>query len=163
MPYLVDGHNLIPKLPGLSLSAIDDELDLIERLRAFAQQKRKNLEVFFDQAPPGYSNLRRFGRVTAHFVRQGATADAAIMARLKQLGRGATTYTVVSSDHQVQAAARAARAKVLTSEEFARQLMDLLANGSTNLPGERTLSPEEIETWEALFNRRRDGKDLTKP
>ena len=86
MPYLVDGHNLIPHLPGLSLKAIDDELELIEWLRAFCQQKRKDVEVFFDQAPPGYAASRRYGRVTAHFVRQGTTVDAAIHARLVRLG-----------------------------------------------------------------------------
>jgi predicted RNA-binding protein with PIN domain len=162
MPYLVDGHNLIPKLPGLSLSAIDDELDLIERLRTFCQQKRKDVEVFFDQAPPGAAALRRYGRVKAHFVRQGSTADAAIMSRLQQLRGSAFNYTVVSSDHQVQAAARAARAKVITSEAFASQLMALPQGRSTSLPGESILSAEEIEYWEIQFKRRSGGKSLTK-
>lgn len=163
MPYLVDGHNLIPNLPGLSLSAIDDELDLIDRLRAFCQQKRKDVEVFFDQAPPGVPTLRRYGRVKAHFVRQGNTADSAIMARLQQLRGGASNYTVVSSDHQVQAAARAARARVISSEAFASQLMALPEGSPTRLPGERTISAEEIEFWETQFTRRAGGKGLTKP
>jgi uncharacterized protein len=166
MPYLVDGHNLIPKLPGLSLSAIDDELDLIDWLGVFCQQKRKDVEVYFDQAPPGASSLRRTGRVKAHFVRQGTTADAAIMSRLRQLRGGAANYTVVSSDHQVQAAARAARAKVLTSEAFASLLINLPERKATGLPGEgseRSVSKEEIEYWEARFKRRSSGQSLTKP
>jgi uncharacterized protein len=163
MPYLVDGHNLIPKLPGLSLSAIDDELDLIQWLGAFCQQKRKDVEVFFDQAPAGVANLRRYGRVKAHFVRQGSTADAAIMNRLHQLRGGASNYTVVSSDHQVQAAARAAHARVLSSEEFAAQLLALQEDRPASQTGERSLSAEEVEYWESLFKRRAGGNRLTKP
>jgi predicted RNA-binding protein with PIN domain len=162
MPYLVDGHNLIPKL-GLSLSAIDDELELIDWLRAFCQQKRKDIEVFFDQAPVGVTSLRRYGRVTAHFVRQGSTADAAIYTRLQQLGKGATSYIVVSSDRQVQAYARGARARILTSEAFARELTELPQGSPARLPGDRGITADEIEDWEALFNRRSDGSDLTKP
>ena len=154
MPYLVDGHNLIPHIPGLSLKAIDDELELIEWLRAFCQQKRKDLEVFFDQAPPGHVASRRYGRVTAHFVRQGTTADAAIHTRLLRLGKGATSYIVVSSDNQVQGFARQARAKVISSSDFARQLVELPQNSPASQPGDRKLSAEEIADWEALFKQR---------
>ena len=31
MPYLIDGHNLIPKM-GLKLADLDDEMQLIELL-----------------------------------------------------------------------------------------------------------------------------------
>ncbi|MBP1702274.1 MAG: hypothetical protein H6Q38_1381, partial [Chloroflexi bacterium] len=43
MPYIVDGHNLIPKIPGLSLRAIDDEMQLIELLQEFCRVQRKAL------------------------------------------------------------------------------------------------------------------------
>jgi hypothetical protein len=36
MPFLVDGHNLIPKLQGLTLEEIDDEVHLIELLQTYA-------------------------------------------------------------------------------------------------------------------------------
>jgi uncharacterized protein len=154
MPYLVDGHNLIPHMPGLSLKAMDDELELIEWLRAFCQQKRKDIEVFFDQAPPGYAASRRYGRVMAHFVRQGTTADAAIHARLVRLGKGATSYIVVSSDNQVQGFARQARARVISSDDFARQLIELPQGSPAGQPGDRRLSAEEIADWEAIFKQR---------
>ena len=50
MPYLIDGHNLIPKIPGLSLEMLDDEDRLIELLQEFARVRRQRIEVFFDQA-----------------------------------------------------------------------------------------------------------------
>ena len=28
MPYIIDGHNLIPNVPGLDLNKIDDEIQL---------------------------------------------------------------------------------------------------------------------------------------
>src|SRR5512137_1181649 len=98
MPYLVDGHNLIPKIPGLNLQALDDEEQLIQLLQEYCRRERKQVEVFFDNAPPGGVRARTFGLVTARFVRQGSTADQAIRERLVRLGRLARNWTVVSSD-----------------------------------------------------------------
>ena len=30
MPYIIDGHNLIPKIPGIDLQDLDDEQKLID-------------------------------------------------------------------------------------------------------------------------------------
>src|SRR5919106_2128085 len=117
MPYLIDGHNLIPKL-GLRLDSIDDEMELITVLQEFCRLERKQVEVFFDGAPTSQAGTRKRGTVTAHFVRLGATADNAIRIRLKKLGKDAKNWTVVSSDRQVQAEAHAAQADVLSSETF---------------------------------------------
>jgi predicted RNA-binding protein with PIN domain len=131
MPYLIDGHNLIPKLPGLSLTAIDDELQLVEWLQAYCQMKQKDIEVFFDLSPHGYPPNKKFGRVKAHFIRKGTTADEAIEASLLELKGSAQNYIVVSSDHRVQAAARAVRARVVSSEEFARELINTRIEGGS--------------------------------
>jgi len=150
MAYLIDGHNLIPKIAGLSLDEIDDEQRLIALLQTFSRQQRKRVEVFFDRAPPGMAGTRRYGIVIAHFVRQGLTADEAIVRRLKSLGGDAMNWTVVSSDHHVQSAARAHKARVVSSETFARQL--LISENSTQ-PNEKeiTLSSEEVDYWLRLF------------
>ena len=121
MPYLVDGHNLIPKV-GLRLDSLDDELELVGILQEFSRLHRRQVEVYFDGAPADQAGTRNLGTVKAHFVRAGTTADAAITRRLKKLGRSAKNWIVVSSDRQVQAEARGAHAEVLSSEEFARQL-----------------------------------------
>jgi len=153
MSYLVDGHNLIPKIPGMSLQAIDDEIELIQVLQEFCRSQRKRVEVFFDNAPPGQPAERRYGMVRAVFVRQGKTADQAIRDRLKQLGRSAANWTVVSSDQAVQSAARRARARVLSSEAFANLLRPVyppVQRGETPRP-EVALSPEEVDEWLRLF------------
>jgi predicted RNA-binding protein with PIN domain len=150
MAYLIDGHNLIPKIAGFSLEEMDDEQRLIALLQTFSRQQRKRVEVFFDQAPPGMAGTRRYGVVTAHFVRQGLTADEAIIRRLKSLGNDASNWTVVSSDHHVQSAARAHKARVVSSETFARQLLSSKRLTQQN-EKETTLSPEEVDYWLRLF------------
>ena len=157
MPYLIDGHNLIPKIPGLHLENLEDEHELIEILRAFCQRKRQKVEVFFDRAAPGRAGQRNFGLVTAHFIQASSSADEAICRKLIQLGRQARNWKVVSSDRQVQAEARAAQAEVLAAEDFARLLQATPQSAKPGRP-RRTegLSPGEVEDWLRIF---KQGKD----
>jgi len=156
MPYLIDGHNLIPKL-GLRLDSCDDELALVTRLQEFCRLRRAQVEVYFDGAPPGQPASRKFGAVTAHFVRQGLSADAAIEKRLERLGKAARNWIVVSSDHRVQNAAQAAHAQSASSEAFARQVVAAQSAPVATPKADRGLSPEEVEAWLMLFEERRKG------
>ncbi|HUF36959.1 MAG TPA: NYN domain-containing protein [Anaerolineales bacterium] len=149
MPYIVDGHNLIGRLPDIHLSEIDDEDRLIERVAAFCRVERKRAEIFFDRAAPGRSGRFRQGPVTSVFVPSGETADAAIARRLDQLKKDARNWTVVSSDAAVQASARNAGAQVLPSENFAGRLN---TPGSASGPEkESNLAEGELEEWLRLF------------
>ncbi|MEP0806743.1 MAG: NYN domain-containing protein [Chloroflexota bacterium] len=155
MPYLIDGHNLIPKL-GLRLDSPDDEMELIAVLQEFCRLERKQVEVYFDGAPPLHAGARKLGLVTAHFVPLGTTADEAIRKRLKKMGKSAKNWTVVSSDRQVQADARAAQAGVTGSDAFANQLKP--ARRSAPKPAaDRPLPPQEVEEWLKLFKGGRKG------
>jgi len=155
MPYLIDGHNLIPKIPGLSLGDIDDELQLIQLLQEFWRLQRKQVEIHFDNAQPGQPRARVFGAVTARFSRPGKTADQAIQEHLTRLGRAARNWTVVSSDHSVQAAARAARAQSMSAEAFAAALRQALDHPpETGGRGEDTaLDPDEVQDWLDIFGK----------
>lgn len=133
MPYIIDGHNLIGKSNFVNLQDIDDETKLIIALQDFCHKKQKKAVVFFDNAPPGVPRARVYGRVTAYFVRAGKTADQAIYEKLKALKNDAKNWTVVSSDRQVQAAARSVHAQVVSSEQFALQLQ------RGNLAGDKTI------------------------
>jgi predicted RNA-binding protein with PIN domain len=156
MPYLIDGHNLIPKL-GLRLDSIDDEMELVGILQEFCRREQRQVEVFFDGAPATHAGTRKLGSVTAQFVRLGTTADDAIRNRLKRLGKSAKNWTVVSSDRQVQAEARAVHAEVVSSELFAAMLKQ--ARDSVPKPGdERNLSPKEVDDWLKLFEERNRNK-----
>ena len=152
MPYLIDGHNLIPKL-GLRLDSPDDELELVAFLQDYCRLTRKSgVEVYFDGAPAVHAGTRKLSLITAHFVPLGSSADEAIRKRLKALGKGARNWTVVTSDRQVQANARAAQAEVISSETFAALLKE--ARSSVPKPAkEQKLSQEEVEEWMRLFQK----------
>ena len=152
MSYLIDGHNLIPKL-GLRLDSPDDEMQLIGILQEFCRLQRRAAEVYFDGAPVGQARTGKFGILTAHFVRLGTTADSAIKNRLEKLGRAARNWIVVSSDHAVQDSARVVRADAISSEKFAE-----LINKSSRLESksntDKNLSSEEVDEWLKLFGRK---------
>jgi uncharacterized protein len=152
MPYIIDGHNLIPNISALSLQAIDDEDELIKILREFCRLNRKKADIYFDNAPAGQPRTRKFGFVTAHFIRRGTTADAAIRTRLRKLGRAARNWTVVSSDREVAVAAREMQAQVISSPEFARLLSTSPeTSGGIETDENLVLNDEAVNEWLELF------------
>ncbi len=155
MPYIVDGHNLIPKIPGINLQMIDDENQLIQVLQDFCRRQQKNVEVFFDGAPAGSESKKKLGRLTVHYVRQGRSADDAIHDRLRKLRGEARNWTVVSSDHAVKNSARQEGAQVLASEDFARQLLQGQDTGNSSSDhAELPIRPEEINEWLEIFEKK---------
>lgn len=155
MPYIIDGHNLIPKI-GIDLGNIDDEVQLIQQLQNFARHSRKRVEVFFDKAPSGQAGRQSYGSVTAIFVRIGRTADAAILERVRSLGGDSQNWTVVSSDREVQAGARECGAKVVSSQAFAKQMRGATsASGTDSVSGKKVkadVDEDEIEYWLKQFS-----------
>lgn len=154
MPYLIDGHNLIPKL-GLRLDDPDDEMELVRLLQDFARIRRQPVEVYFDGAPAGQVGARKFGMIKAHFVRQGQTADSAIRRRLETMGKEAKNWVVVSSDHEVQSGARAHQAQPMRAEEFVKQLRLALAGSAKQEDTDSKMSAQEVEEWMKIFTKRK--------
>ena len=153
MVLIIDGHNLIPHIPGVDLSDPDDEDQLIQILQDYCRLRRKKAEVFFDKAPPGRAGIQQLGSVRAHYVRDEMDADTAIMAYLRKLGKGAKNTQVVSSDRQVLAAARAVHAVVMTAEAFAADLAGLVEDEPEIDPRNRLLTEDEVKSWELFFRR----------
>ena len=149
MPYLIDGHNLIPKL-GLRLDAPDDELELISILQEFCRLERKQAEVYFDGAPPQHAGTRKVGAVTAHFVPQSTTADNAIRQHLKRLARNARNWIVVTSDRQIQADARAVHSEIISSDSFAK-ILKQVRETAPKANSDRKLSDNEVDDWLRFF------------
>ena len=148
MPYLIDGHNLIGRIPGLQLDDLDDEQELVQLLQAHCTATARDAEVYFDRSATGHARASVHGRVTARFVRSGETADQAIARHLKRLGKEAANWTVVSSDNEVTAAARRAKARVLSSAEFSREL---LSGGGEASGEDPSISSDEVDEWLDLF------------
>lgn len=162
MLYLIDGHNLVPEIPGLSLSDIDDEMKLVQLLQDYARIRRKQVEVFFDNPPPGQPLKRKIGTIIVKFSRPGSIADEEIRLRLAGLGKAARNCVVVSSDQRVMAYGREARAKVISSDKFSQELQSALIGSTTSkVSGEgEKLADSEIEEWLRIFG---DNKDKNAP
>jgi len=155
--WIIDGHNLIPHVRGLSLADLDDEQSLIDLLIQFCRIKRDHVLVFFDRAAQGQSGEHSFGSVKAVFVPSPRTADAAIADHLRKQGSRVRNDTLVSSDRMVQAAARPIHMHVVPSDMFARQLVEALSQAPAT-EADKPLSQEEVRRWEQLFNQK-DNSD----
>lgn len=156
MLILIDGHNLIPKIPGLSLHDFDDEMKLIEMLQVYARVRRKRIEVIFDKAPAGQPRQRKHGTIQVRFARPGMTADEEIRLRLESLGGKARQCLVVSSDQRVQMYGRTSRAQVESSDNFANQVMVAVAAGDNQgEAGDRALGEDEVAMWMEIFKNRK--------
>jgi predicted RNA-binding protein with PIN domain len=154
MPYIIDGHNLIPRIPNIRLSDLDDEIKLIRILQLYANQRRSRIEVYFDKAPVSKARVEEHGNVQAHFVHKDSTADQAIKSRIKDLGKRAKNWTVVSSDRDILAEAKSYRCRIMDSSEFAAELHPKPA---PILPGEdKDLDPEvssqDVDYWLDQFS-----------
>ena len=151
---LIDGHNLIPKIHGLSLKMLDDEMELIQILSEYARLSRKKLDVYFDNAPIDKSGTRKFGLVTAHFVRAGMTADDAIIKRISKMKNRGQNTKVFSSDQRIQHNARQYSAQPISSDEFARDIEKVFSSSpGGGKPDPERLSEVDINHWLDVFSK----------
>jgi predicted RNA-binding protein with PIN domain len=152
MPYLIDGHNLIPHA-GLSLADPDDEAKLTALLLRYFARTGRTGTVYFDgkaaAAPAGGSSRH----LTVRFVAPPRSADDAIRAHLGRLGAGARNWAVVSSDQAVLRAAEQAGARGVSAPEFARQLRGAGRTAADEKP-DGGLTPDELDEFERLFRER---------
>lgn len=157
MNYIIDGHNLIPKIPGFALSDPDDEQHLVELIYEYCRITRAHAELYFDGAPHAQKSPQGGGLVHTHYIRKGIAADDAIIAFLHQAGKNARNYTVVTSDHRIQAEARAVSSPVLLSEEFAREMVTKFRSSTVaQSKGEPHLSSAEMDQWLEIFGTDQD-------
>ncbi len=152
MKYYIDGHNLIPKMYGMSLSDFDDEEALIRVLNDYGRISRCSLTVFFDQAPDEHSGVRTYGNVRANFVSYRKKADEAIFRAVQKEKARAREIIVVSSDLWVQSECRALGTQTETSESFAKKITRTLDSAQIQTENrDRKPSSEEIDEWLKLF------------
>ena len=148
--YLIDGHNLIPKIPGLSLSDLNDEEQLIELLVSFSKNTRSKIEVYFDKASIGSDKKKVIGHVKVVYVSIGFRADDVIIKKLLGLKKEAKNWVVVTSDRQIISAASSVHAKVIRSEDFSELLTSTKYNKNVDEKND-DISQEEIDEWIQLF------------
>lgn len=154
MPFLIDGHNLIGQTPGLSLTDLDDEQQLIELLRAYLVRVGKKGTVIFDKGLPGGAGRWSNNVLEVRFAPAPKTADDLIRARLRAEPnpRG---LTVVTGDNELGADAQRAGARVVKSAAFARDLLHKPEADKTASDKESGLSADEAAAWEEEFKKRK--------
>ena len=153
MPILIDGHNLIGQLPTISFEDPDDEEKLARLLSSYRARTRKAITVVFD--PGGAFALprqRQLGGVKIVFAPHGSNADRVIINRVRRF-RNPREWLVVTSDRELSAKVEGLGARVQSAEAFAAELAG--PGGTPPDRRESPLSPEEVDTWLALF----EGRD----
>ena len=156
MHYLIDGHNLIGKMPDINLDDPDDEVKLVLRLRSWAARGRKRrVTVIFDRGlPGGVEKGLSSGPVKVIFASAGGTADALLIRRITQ-AQNPGEYTLVSSDLRVIRSAEARRMPVWRSEIFVARMSEDKSPGEGDLGAGETdspqISPDEVDMWLGLF------------
>jgi predicted RNA-binding protein with PIN domain len=147
---LIDGHNLIGRMPDLDLDDPDDEVKLVLRLRAYCSRARKRATVVFDSGlPGGPSDTLSGAGVKAVFASSGRSADGILLERIRG-ARNPRGLIVVTSDQRIVDAARARHMRAIRSEEFAQQLVLPSKDADS---ADVQLSPEEVDDWLAIFQR----------
>ncbi len=149
MPILIDGHNLIGRLPRLSLQDPDDEEKLVSLLKSYQARTGKAITVVFD--PGGtfaLSQKRRRGGIETVFAPHGSSADAIIAKRVGR-SRNPRDWLVVTSDRNLAETVARQGARVRSAEDFAKEL-GALRDTSVDWK-DVPPSPEEVETWLSLF------------
>lgn len=165
MTLVIDGHNLIGVMPGMSLADPDDEWQLVVRLRRFADAERRTLTVVFDSgAGPIIDQHLSGGRITVRFAPPGVEADAVILDMLRS-SRPPGQVTVVTNDQGLAGQVRAAGGEVRSATQFARALAPAQAKvQASSEPEHRPLDPAFADLYhefvEAERSKARFGADI---
>jgi predicted RNA-binding protein with PIN domain len=152
MHLLVDGHNLIGQIPGISLADPDDEAKLVMLLRGYATRKRgRQVVVVFDHGVYGHPHRLDGYGVTCHFAKSPQDADTQLIRRLRALRRTGE-WALISSDRRVTSVADERGVEVIGAREFAERLLAPAAPAQA--PAEKPeapLSDAEIDEWLHIF------------
>ena len=146
MPVLVDGNNLLHRLPPESRSR-----EQVRRLSLeLARHEHMHITVVFDGPPPSGSPLQEdLGNVTVVYS-DSQSADDAVVARLPQ-GTAAKNWVVVTGDRELARRSKQRGATVRPLGEWQAKLKRVPQPDSKHEPA---LSEAEVEEWEVYFSQR---------
>ena len=156
MQYLIDGHNLIGKMPDISLSDPDDEIQLILRLRSWtAVSAKRKVTVYFDGGIPGGRDVNlSSSQVAVIFANTGKTADSYLIGHIQRV-KNPSEYLLISSDQEIIKAATKCKMKHMRSEKFVEymdeQWQDYLPAPTVTEDDDRQLSDAEVNEWLNIF------------
>jgi predicted RNA-binding protein with PIN domain len=150
VPILIDGHNLIGRMPTLSLRDAHDEEELVRLLISYQARTGKAITVVFDPGETfALAQARRLGGLEVVFAPHGSSADAAIVRRMRQ-SRNPAGWLVITSDQELATDVTHLGARVQTAEAFAAGL----GRPAEESPDWKDMppSPDEVDAWLSLFD-----------
>ena len=149
MPILIDGHNLIGRLPTLSLEDPDDEEKLVRLLQSYQARTGKALTVVFDPGEPSARRrTRSVGRIKVVFAAYGSSADQVIWHRVGNASHP-PDWLVITSDRELATRVQSLGARVKSADEFALELSG--PPDETPAWKEGAPPPEEVEWGLKVF------------
>jgi len=143
--YLIDANNLIGHTKSISYKDPGARQQVLDRIAAFLEFKRRNATVVFDGAA---QPLRKTRWIRLVFSGPSCTADDLIR-RQVELGHSRKGLCVVSSDNGVYGYARSCGVEALKCHEFNRLLNEeLVARAESE---KRDIPVENVEHWMRYF------------
>ena len=142
MPLIIDGNNLLHRLPREARSRGAVRRQVLETVR----RQKVMVTVVFDGPPPsGSPEIEHLGRVTIRYSGE-AVADEVIVGLLP--AERAADWVVVTDDRELRERARQKGARVRPLDEW---------GGRRQAPRRRSrhepkLSSHELADWEAYFS-----------
>jgi len=155
MQYLIDGHNLIGKLPDINLDDPNDEAKLVQKLIGFSARTKNRCTVVFDHGIPGGVSRMSNRNVKVIFSSTNSNADKVMIDRIYKQ-KNPKDWFVVSGDNEVLSVARRRRIQVLTSSQF----VDLLQRPApldkpdVDEAVDVHLTEDEVDEWMTLFTKK---------
>lgn len=150
MPILLDGNNLLHKMPGSRRSRADVRSQVLEVTR----RETMSVTVVFDGPPPaGAPEKESLGRVTVIYA-GSRTADDVIVNMLPA-GAAAKQFSVITDDRGLAGRVRERGAMVRKLAEWQRRPKQKPRPSKF----ESKLSSHDVADWEDFFSGRREGGD----
>jgi len=147
---LIDGHNVIGRASGLSLS--DEEggrRELISRLAALKGHKGGEVVIVFDGNRPGSGSRGKAGAVNIRYSPSGRSADDTIISIIDE-SPNPRAISLVTSDNELAARAKSRGVSVTPSASFWKNLSH--TPDSNHQKEEKPApSPDDAEHWLKLF------------
>jgi hypothetical protein len=147
---VVDGSNLLGRLPGFELNSPASREKLELRLQEYAHaHPRARVTLYFDGQQ---ASAARRGGIEIRYSPRSHPADHFILEYLGRLTpEQRRSARLITADRELSDAAHALGVSVETPEQFQRQI-----SGPPRAPADRGLSKAEVAEWEDYFRRPRE-------
>ncbi len=140
---LIDGYNFIGRQKGLRGDLEAKRKKLLADLSRYHQLKGYPITVVFDGWRSGWDmeHEERVGGISVIFSRKGERADAVIARLAQEMGN---TCLVVTSDREVQKAARASGGTAIFSGEFEDRLKAALTGEAVSWSADKNEEDDDL-------------------